>query len=159
MSALKRLEQFILKAEEWFLFFLLLFMVFLAFAQVILRNVLSCGIVWSDIVVRMGVLYVAIIGASVATSDRAHIRIDLFNRIIPARYTKLLETMVSLVAFLCCLFFLSGSVKFVLVIRNTGSLVNILHLPEWWFAMIFPVGFLFMTIKFFIAFLDDIFTK
>lgn len=159
MGVLKMIEKFIVKCEEWFLVSLLLFMVFLAFFQVVMRNVFSSGIIWSDIVVRMGVLYIAIIGGSVATSDRAHIRIDLFNRIIPEKIADILEIFIKIVACVCCVFFLSGSIKFVWVIKETGTMVNILQMPEWWFALIFPIGFLLMALKFFIAFLDDVILK
>ena len=105
MKLLKGLEKKIVKFEEWFLVFLLFLMILLAFAQVILRNFFSSGIIWSDVLVRMGVLYIAIIGGSIATSDRAHIKIDLFSRVMSDKYNRYIDMIIKIVAVYCCVFF------------------------------------------------------
>jgi TRAP-type C4-dicarboxylate transport system permease small subunit len=58
-------------------------MISLAFAQIVLRNGFDGGIVWADSLLRIMVLWIALIGAVVASRDQRHINIDLISRFLP----------------------------------------------------------------------------
>ena len=77
MRTLKQLDEWLAKAESGVLVFLLFLMVFLAFGQVILRNFLSSGLLWTDLFLRQMVLWVGFLGASLAVRERRHISIDV----------------------------------------------------------------------------------
>jgi TRAP-type C4-dicarboxylate transport system permease small subunit len=104
----------------------------------------------------MGVLWVAIIGASIATSEKGHIHIDVFSKIFSRPYDKYLDALVNLVATVVCFFFFLVAVKFVSVEKEVGSIIDVLHTPEWVFTLIFPIGFILMTFKFLLCFLVDL---
>ena len=156
MEFLKKIEGFILKIEYVSVVLVLLTMCLLAFTQVVLRNLFSFSFIWADVVVRMGVLWVAILGASIATSERGHIHIDLFSKILSKPYDKYLEALLHLTAAAVCFVFFLVAMEFLSVEKEVGSVVDALHTPEWVFTLIFPIGFILMAFKFLICFLADL---
>lgn len=158
IRVLEPVEEVLIKIEYVLIVIMLLVMCFLAFGQVILRNFFSYSLVWADVVVRMGVLWVAILGACIASArwERGHIHIDLFSKILPHPFSEYLDAALSLAACIACFIFFYISTDFVMVEKKVGSIVHILNTPEWYFTLIFPIGFLLMSFKFFLCFLEDL---
>ena len=66
--------------ESGLLVLLLSSMILLAAYQVIARNFFDTGLLWGDALVRVLVLWVTFIGATIASRNDEHIRIDLLTR-------------------------------------------------------------------------------
>ena len=64
---------------------IVLFMVVLAFLQVLLRNIFDQSFLWGDPLLRHLVLWVGFIGASLATREEKHINIDVLGRALKGR--------------------------------------------------------------------------
>ena len=79
-----RINSFLNRLEEVLLIFLLALMVFLAFLPILFRNVIATGLIWIDPLLRHLVLWVALLGASQATRQERHIKIDLLSNYLPA---------------------------------------------------------------------------
>lgn len=157
MNLLRKIEGYIVRIESFLVILLLLMLCLLAFSQVILRNLFSFSLIWADIIVRMAVLWVAILGASIATSERGHIHIDLLSRVVPSPYNKYLDALLSLVAAGACFCFFLVALKFVSVEKEVGAVIHMLGgAPEWLFTLIFPAGFILMTFKFLLCFFTDL---
>ena len=82
MKLLARLSGILLALERGVLVLLFSLMIVLAFAQVVLRNFFSVGLIWADPLLRNSVLWLGFIGASLATQQDKHIRIDLVGRFL-----------------------------------------------------------------------------
>ena len=67
------------RAEDGLLALLLSVMIVLAGTQILMRNLFDSGFVWIDPLLRVGVLWLGLIGATVATRNNKHIRIDLLS--------------------------------------------------------------------------------
>ncbi|MBW1899817.1 MAG: TRAP transporter small permease subunit, partial [Deltaproteobacteria bacterium] len=98
------------------------------------------------------VLWVAILGASIATSERAHIHINFGTKPLPKPYDSYLEAFLTLLTTTVCFFFSLVALEFVSVEIASESVVNALNAPEWVFTTIFPIGFIVMTFKFLLLF-------
>lgn len=126
--------------ENAFLVSLLAGLVVLASAQILLRNVFSIGIPWADGLVRLMVLWLALIGAVAASRDRRHIAINLAERYLPDRFmypiNVIVDTFTAAVAGALAWF----SLRFVIDAREFGD-VLLGGLPAWWFQAILPIGF------------------
>ncbi|MBW1982847.1 MAG: TRAP transporter small permease [Deltaproteobacteria bacterium] len=115
--------------------------------QIILRNILSTGLVWGDDLLRHGVLWISFLGAARATAERKHITIDILPRILPARGQWLIEVVNSLFCSVVCVILLAASWVFVLDERLAGG-IAFAGIPYWWLEMVFPFSFALMAFRF-----------
>jgi C4-dicarboxylate transporter, DctQ subunit len=150
---LKSIDNWIARFETVILVIVLSIMVILAFLQVVLRNLFDEGILWGDTFLRHLVLWVGFLGASLATREKKHINIDLFNRFVKGKSKSLINALVNLFAAVVCWYLTSAAWTFVLDEKAANStLFN--DIPTWYFQVIIPVGFLLMTIRFLIFFIE-----
>ena len=98
MQTLKKINNYLAKFEEWLLVVIVLFMVILAFLQVILRNIFAENLMWGDPLLRHLVLWVGFIGASLATKENKHINIDAMSRFLKGRMKIVVQAFIYLTA-------------------------------------------------------------
>jgi len=91
------------RVEDALLVTLLTAMILLASTQILLRNFFDSGIVWIDPILRVLVLWLGLIGATVATRANKHIRIDLLSRFFERNTHRLLQSLVGQVSAWTCL--------------------------------------------------------
>jgi TRAP-type C4-dicarboxylate transport system permease small subunit len=138
--------------ENFALVVILSGMILLASGQILLRNVFGGGFAWADEALRLMVLWIAMIGAVVASRDDRHISIDVLARILPdgiERWTiALVNAFTASVSFTLAWF----SWQFVSESRLYGDhLLN--DLPAWLFQSILPVAFFLIGYRYSIWFL------
>ncbi len=146
--ALKRLNDRLAWFEQLFLVIVVLIMVFLAFLQVVLRNVFDHGFLWGDIFLRHLVLWVGFIGASLATKDERHINIDVFGRLLKGLSRRVVRIIINLFSCIVTAFLARAATDFVINERIFGSRL-FAHIPAWYFEVIIPIGFALMSLRFF----------
>ena len=136
-AALNRYERI---AEDAVLVLLLGGMIVLAAAQIIMRNAFDTGLVWSDELLRLGVLWVALVGAVAASRDDHHISIDVLSRFLPPRLKHASSALVALFTSVVCGLLAWYSLDF---LRESIEYEDVLlgDLPAWWFQLILPLGF------------------
>ncbi len=147
MSLLKRINEWIARFETFILVFIVLFMVFLAALQIVLRKFFDYGILWGDIFLRQLVLWVSFIGASLATKENKHINMDLLGRSLKGHWKTAGEVVIHLFsAYIALLLALAGW-HFVQSEIEFGSTV-FNNVPSWYFEIIIPIGFGLMALRF-----------
>ncbi len=119
---------------------LLLGMVFLSFAQVVLRNVAATGFPWADVVLRHMVLAVGMFGAVLAARQGRQISIDLLSRIAGKRITRVLSWIGGLFTIAISLIMARAAWVFVAAERSFESEL-FSGLPAWYFQVVIPLGF------------------
>ncbi len=155
MKFLHRLDTAAARLEEWILIFVVMSMVLFSFLQVVLRNILSEGILGGDIVLRHLVLWVGFIGASLATRSERHINIDVFSRFFKGRVRLASAIIVNLFSALIAYFLASASVSFVLMERAYKT-VLFGSVESWYFQIIIPIGFAIITFRFIVLSADKL---
>ena len=80
--------------EDFLLVVLLSSMILLASTQILLRNLFEFGLVWADPLLRIMVLWLGMIGATVASRDNRHIHIDLISHFFSKTAYLLVQTFV-----------------------------------------------------------------
>jgi TRAP-type C4-dicarboxylate transport system permease small subunit len=108
--------------------------------QIVLRNVFSSGLFWADELVRLLVLWLAVVGALAATRDRRHIAIDLIVRALPVVPQRITRSIVAFFAAAVAAVFARQAWRFVMDSREFGDVV-LGEWPAWYFQLILPVGF------------------
>jgi len=143
----QRLDETIGQVEQTLLVILLSFMIFVAFSQIVLRNLLATGLTWGDALVRNLVLWVGFIGAAMATKEGNHINIDVVSRWMPSLGKAIIAGISHLFSFLICGLLTFASFKF---IKNEVQMGNVafLGIPSWIPEIILPIIFGVMTFRF-----------
>ncbi len=147
----KGIIQFFENLEKWLFVILLGSLATFAVLQIILRNFFSTGLVWGDDLLRHGVLWISILGASRATLEKKHIRIDLLPRVMPARMSFISDFMCCFISFVVCLVLFWASWNFVQGERLAGD-IAFASIPYWCLELIFPMGFAIMALRFLFSF-------
>lgn len=115
-------------------------LILLSSAQILLRNVFSVGLPWADGLVRLMVLWLALLGAVAASRDHRHIAINLTERYLPAGLMRPVNVLVDTFAAVVAGALGWYSLRFVLDSREFGD-VLLDGWPAWWFQIILPIGF------------------
>lgn len=115
-------------------------MIILAFAQIVLRNVSSIALPWSDELLRMLVLWIALAGAVSASRSDKHINIAVLDRFLPPLLKKGISLLIHLFTAAICAVVAWFSLQFVLTSREYGDLM-LGNVPAWWLQAALPLGF------------------
>jgi TRAP-type C4-dicarboxylate transport system permease small subunit len=126
---------------------LLLGIVFLAALQIVLRNVFSYSLFWVDDLVRIGVLWLAVIGAVAASRDGRHLAIGLVARYFPEGWHKPAEVIAGAFACAVCGALAWHAGRFVHDTFRFGDTV-LGDVPAWPFQVVMPVGFALICFQF-----------
>src|SRR5688572_11229171 len=98
MKIIRMIDDNIAKIEEIILIVLLIIMLGLGFFQVILRNFMGSGIEGADIFLRHSVLWIGLIGASLATKSEKHINMDALSRVLSHKLKIKVDIFLNFVA-------------------------------------------------------------
>jgi TRAP-type C4-dicarboxylate transport system permease small subunit len=148
-------DEKISRVENILITVLLMLMILVAFSQIVLRNFFSTGIDWGDSLVRYLVVWVAFIGAAVATREDRHITIDILSRWFTGVGSKTIRGVSHFFSAAICGLLTLAAVKFVGFEAQMGSTV-FFRLSAWIPATVIPVTFGLMTLRFAVRFLSEI---
>ena len=132
------------RLERLLLSLLLLALAGLALLQIMQRNLLGSGFVWSDELLRLLVLWLCLAGAMRASRHGSHIRMDLLARWLPPAGQRVVVRLVQAVTALVCLLLAWHGGRFVRLEAEFASQV-LGGWPAWWFQSIVPLAFAVMA--------------
>ncbi|HUL30872.1 MAG TPA: TRAP transporter small permease [Thermodesulfobacteriota bacterium] len=147
MNPWDRVDETMASVEQALLVVFLGFIIFVAFLQIVLRNVFTTGLDWGDGLVRNLVLWIGFIGATLATKEGKHINIDIVSRWLPSLGKHIVTLITHLFSFFISCLLTYAALKF---IRNEIQMENMtfLNIPAWIPEMILPATFGLMTFRF-----------
>lgn len=132
--------------EDGLLALLLSVMVFLGGTQILLRNLFETSISWGDPLLRVLVLWIAVLGAMAATRDDHHIRIDLLSRFLPDRGRSLVNILTHFFTAGIAVLFAWHSGRLVMTERLDGF-IAFAQVPVWVCETIMPLGFAVIALR------------
>ena len=104
-------------------------------------------IVWIDPLVRHLVLWIALLGASIATRENRHISIDLLSgRVSPSHYSRV-QGAVQLFSAVVCFLLIHPAVRFVQNDYVAGKTLAF-GIPLWLAQAVMPAMMLVMGVRF-----------
>lgn len=146
----KAIDLIFARIVEVLLIVLLLAMMFLVAGQVVLRNVFSSGIPWADIASKHMVLWVAFLGAMLATRGRQHIAIDALTRLFPKKVRNGIRIVLDLLAAYIAFLLAKAAYAFVIDERAMGTMLFD-DFPVWIAQIIIPFGFAMISLEYLIG--------
>jgi TRAP-type C4-dicarboxylate transport system permease small subunit len=166
MKVLKSIDRAIARVEGWCIVLFLSLMIFLTFLQVLLRGLYTHGHIkwansllghvdWGEPFVRLLVLWITFLGASLLTGDNKHIKIDLTASIFPRRWIPYRNIVLCLACVVICAIMIMASIGYVRTEWEFGGEL-FLSLPTWLGEIILPIGFLLILFRFLIMGIEQI---
>jgi len=137
------------RAEDGLLVFLLSAMILLAATQIVLRNFLDSGFVWIDPLLRVLVLWLGLIGATVATRNNKHIRIDLLSKLFSRNTHRLIQSVIGQISAWTCLVIAWYGFKWIQMDFEDG-VTSFAGVPAWMLEVIIPVTFALIGLRYLI---------
>lgn len=127
-------------------------MVVLAFAQVVLRNAGLGGVQEFPTITQHLVLWVGMLGASLATADRKHISIEVVSNFFGPRTRRVVEALVDATTVLVCALLAFVAWKYIdFIEREEAKAIFTLggvRFLRWWSLLVVPAGFGLMGLRF-----------
>jgi TRAP-type C4-dicarboxylate transport system permease small subunit len=150
---LERLGRAGTAVENALLVLLLCAMMLLAVGQIVLRIFFNSGLLWADELLKILVLWIALVASVAASRSRRHLRIDVLSRYVPERYARAPGVIVDAFAACVCGLIAWHSAQYILL--SMGDTV-LLDTPAWLAHGILPVAFVLMCYRFTLHFLAGV---
>ena len=165
MEILKLIDKVLVKVEGWLIFGFLSVMVTFTFIQVCLRglythahfrwaNMLMGYLDWSEPLVRLLVLWLTFLGASLLTGDNKHVKIDLFSNLLPQKLRPWRELILAVVCIIVSATMVFVCIGYVKLEMEFGGTV-FLRFPNWIGQLILPLGFAMILFRFLLRAVDQ----
>lgn len=149
-SFLALLEKIGRVAEDAALVVLLGAMVTLAVAQIVLRQFFDAAIPGSDELIRLFVLWLAMVGSVAAARDNRHIRIDALSHVLPDRLVTLIRMVVDLFAAVVCAVIAWHAWRYLQIeIEYEETVLD--NFPAWIAHAVVPAAFLLISYRFVVS--------
>jgi TRAP-type C4-dicarboxylate transport system permease small subunit len=142
------------RAEDGLLALLLSIMIVLAGTQILLRNFFDSGFVWIDPLLRVLVLWLGLIGATVATRHNKHIRIDLLSRSFKRNTHRLIQALVGQVSAWTCLVIGWNGLDWIRLDYNE-AVTWFADIPAWAVEIIVPLAFALIGLRYLLLSIDS----
>jgi C4-dicarboxylate transporter DctQ subunit len=139
-SVVSRLLRATALVEDAVLVLILAAMVLLTATQIVLRNVFDGAILWAGPMLRVGVLWVGMIGAMVATRNDKQISIDAVSRFLPTRWKARVRVLTDLFTAIVAAVVAWSAFRLVLDDRAAG-VTAVAFVPLWVCEAILPLAF------------------
>ena len=137
---------FINTLEIWLIATLVLALVLLSGLQIVLR-LLDHGLVWLDPLLRVLVIWVALLGAVAAAGLDKHINLDIVGRLLKGKALRAARIVAFGFAALMSLVMLRASLGLIAVDRESATMLMD-QVPTWWAELILPVAFGLLALRF-----------
>ncbi len=147
MTLLARLERAGRLVETVLLVTLLGSIMLLAVGQIVLREVFNTGFVWADELIKLMVLWLAMVGSIAACRDNRHIRIDALSHILPQMAVEVTRAVVDVFAAVVCAVIAWHTWRYLQVEIEYADTV-LVNVPAWIAHSVLPAAFLLISFRF-----------
>ncbi len=132
--------------EDSLLVVLLAALIALAGLQIGARNFFDTGWIWGDQMIRIGVLWVGLLGAVVASREDRHLRVDLLPRLLSPRGKARLAVFTHALTASVCAVIAWHAGRFVFGEFTYGG-PGVAAIPGWVLQVVMPVAFALMALR------------
>jgi TRAP-type C4-dicarboxylate transport system permease small subunit len=150
IAFLSRLDNAGRLLENIILVTLLSGMMLLAVGQIVLREVFDTGIIWADELVRLVVLWLAVMGAVAACREDRHIRIDALSHLFPDSVINGIRIVVDLFAAGVCAVIAWQAYRYLQLEIEFEDTV-LVDTPAWIAHVVIPIGFALVSYRFLVS--------
>ena len=154
-AIIDRLDRFGRLLENIALVVLLGGMILLAVSQIVMREVFDTGVIWADELIKLMVLWLAMIGSIAASRDNRHIRIDVLSHVLPGALVNVARIVVDLFAAVVCAVIAWQAWRYLQLEIEFEDQV-LVDTPAWLAHVIVPLAFALVSYRFVILAVKDV---
>lgn len=155
-AILSSLERFGRLSENAALVILLGSMVLLGVGQIVLRELFETGIFWADELIKLIVLWLAMVGSIAATRDNRHIRIDALSHLLPDKVITAVRLLVDVFAAVVCAVIAWQAWRY-LQLEIEYEVTVLIDTPAWLAHIVLPLAFALVSYRFAIDVLKEVY--
>jgi len=133
---------------------MLTMMMLVAVGQILMREVFGTGFGWADELIRLIVLWLALVGSVAACRENRHIRIDALSHVLPEVTAKLIRVLVDVFAAVVCGVIAVQAWRYLQIEIEYEDTV-LVDTPAWIAHAIMPAAFALMFYRFSISVLKQ----
>ncbi len=148
--SLKTFYRLLLKTETGLLVGLLSMMIVIAVIQIVMRNFMGAGLLWAESLLRIIVLWLALLGAMVASRNHQHIAIDVLVNKLPEQLRRFVMRLTRTITAGICFVVAWYSLKFVIDEYQYGGIAFGI-IPHWLCEAIIPISLFIMAIRYLVS--------
>ncbi len=152
-AALARLDQAGRLVEDVLLVTLLGGMMLVAVGQVIAREIFEEGFFWAGELVRLMVLWLAMVGSIAACRENRHIRIDAISHLLSDRAVGIARMLVDTFAAVVCGVIAWNAWRYLQLEIEFEDTV-LIDTPAWVAHLVVPVAFALLSYRFLVSVLQ-----
>ncbi len=131
-------------------------MMLLAVNQIVMREVFNItGFVWAEELIRLMVLWLALVGSIAACRENRHIRIDALSHILPDMAIRIVRIGVDLFAAVVCGVIAVQAWRY-LQIDIEYEVTVMVDTPAWIAHSIMPVAFALISYRFMVSIVQQL---
>lgn len=156
LSLLSRLERFGRLAENAVLVLLLGSLILLAVGQIVLREIFETGFFRADELIKLLVLWLAMVGSIAATRDNRHIRIDALSHLLPDKAVTAIRLFVDIFAAIVCGVIAWQAWRYLQLEIEFEDTV-LINVPAWIAHAVVPGAFVLMSYRFAVSVIKELF--
>ncbi len=127
----------------------------LAVAQIVLRVFFSFGFVWADELIKLFVLWIALIASVAASRSNRHLRIDILSHFVADKYARFPRIIVDAFAAFMCGVLAWHSWRYLQLTIEFEDTV-LVNTPAWVAYFLLPLSFVLMCYRFILSFGSDL---
>ena len=155
-AILSSLERFGRLSENAALVILLGSMVLLGVGQIVLRELFETGIFWADELIKLIVLWLAMVGSIAATRDNRHIRIDALSHLLPDKVITAVRLLVDVFAAVVCAVIAWQAWRY-LQLEIEYEVTVLIDTPAWLAHIVLPLAFALVSYRFAVDVLKEVY--
>jgi TRAP-type C4-dicarboxylate transport system permease small subunit len=147
---LERLDKAGTALESIVLVSLLTTMMLVAVSQILLREVFGTGLGWADELVRLIVLWLALVGSIAACRENRHIRIDALSHVLPEVVINVIRVLVDVFAAVVCGIIAVQAWRYLQIEIEYEDTV-LINTPAWIAHSVMPAAFALISYRFLVS--------
>ena len=125
-------------------------MMLVAVSQILLREVFGTGLGWADELVRLMVLWLALVGSIAACRENRHIRIDALSHVLPEVAVNVIRVLVDVFAAVVCGIIAVQAWRYLQIEIEYEDTV-LVNTPAWIAHSVMPVAFALISYRFLVS--------
>jgi TRAP-type C4-dicarboxylate transport system permease small subunit len=129
-------------------------MMLVAVSQILLREVFGTGMGWADELVRLIVLWLALVGSIAACRDNRHIRIDALSHVLPEVAVSVIRVLVDIFAAVVCGIIAVQAWRYLQIEIEYEDTV-LVNTPAWIAHSVMPAAFALISYQFLVSALSQ----